>query len=339
MKFKFFSTLLLQLLVCICLYAQQDINRYALEGRAQGTTWSIIYFSKDSTISKSSIDSILFILDNSLSIYRDSSIISAFNRSESGLAIDTHLFKVVHKSLEICRKTQGRFDITVKPLVELWGFAARQPNHLPDSQEITSVMPCIGSKNLQLEPGFLRKSRPCTQIDVNGIAQGYSVDVLASYMESIGIQNYLVEVGGEIRAKGRKGGGDLMRVGIESPVDDFMEPAMMQRIVELSEGALTTSGSYRKYYESQGKKISHIIDPFTGYSSVTDLISVSVYARDAITADGFDNAILMMGLQKGLKFVEKHKELAAFFIYKDKTGHLQSVASSRFKRLLVKDGL
>ena len=339
MKFKLFFALIAFLMNASQLSAQQSINRYTLNGRAQGTTWSITYFSVDSVIAKSSVDSVLAVLDNSLSIYRESSIISSFNRSENGLDIDIHLFNVVSKALEVSRKTQGRFDITVKPLVELWGFAARQPDHLPDSQEIKAVMPCIGSKRLQLQRTFLRKSMPCTQIDVNGIAQGYSVDVLADYLESTGVRNYLVEVGGEIRARGHKPSGGPMRIGIESPVEELMEPAIMQRIVEISEGALTTSGSYRKFYESQGKKISHIIDPFTGYSAVTDLISVSVYAADAITADGFDNAILMMGLKKGLRFVEKHKKLAAFFIYKDSTGRVQSIASSRFKRLLVQEEL
>jgi thiamine biosynthesis lipoprotein len=302
---------------------------------AQGTTWSINYYSKAPVISQQSIDSILLILDNSLSIYRDSSLISKFNNSASGTPIDKHLQKVVSKSLEIHKTTNGRFDITVKPLVEIWGFAAHEPDHLPDSAEIKSIMPCIGSKNLSLRNHFLSKRIPCTEIDVNGIGQGYSVDIIAAYLESCGIKNYLVELGGELRIRGKKPDNTLMRVGIESPVEDLSEPALMQQVIQLSAGAITTSGSYRKFYESNGKRISHIIDPFTGYSAETDLIAVTVFARTALTADGYDNAILMMGLKAGLEFVETHKEMAAYFIYKDAKGQVRSLASSRFKKLLV----
>ncbi|HSB92180.1 MAG TPA: FAD:protein FMN transferase, partial [Flavitalea sp.] len=278
---------------------------------------------------------ILLRLDNSLSIYKDSSLISKFNRSTAGSTIDKHLYNVVSRSLEINKKTQGKFDITVKPLVQLWGFAARQPDHLPDSQELKSIMPCIGSKHLVLKKDFLMKRKICTEIDVNGIAQGYSVDVLASYIGSKGIKNYMVELGGELRVRGRKPDHTSFRVGIESPVEDAAEPALMQQVIQLSEGAITTSGSYRKFYESNGRRISHIIDPFTGYSAVTDLISVTVYASTAMTADGFDNAILMMGLKQGMEFVENHQDIAAFFIYRDGNGRVKSTASSRFKKLLV----
>jgi thiamine biosynthesis lipoprotein len=334
------SLILRSFLVCLLVHpgnsaAQTKLSKHSLRGLAQGTTWSIDYYSNDPIVSKQSIDSILLLLDNSLSIYRDSSLISKFNNSVHGAPIDRHLHKVVAKSIAINKITKGRFDITVKPLVELWGFAARQPDHLPDSQEIKSIMPCIGSKNLSLGNHFLSKRKPCTQIDVNGIAQGYSVDILAAYIESRGVKNYLVELGGELRIRGKKPDNSLMRVGIESPVEDVSEPALMQQVIQLSGGAITTSGSYRKFYESNGKRISHIIDPFTGYSAVTDLISVTVYASTALTADGYDNAILMMGLKSGLEFVENHNDIAAYFIYKDDSGRVKSLASSKFKKLLV----
>lgn len=315
--------------------AQPALKKYHLEGQAQGTTWSILYYAPDSIITKQKIDSVLIELDSSLSIYIPYSTISRFNQSTSGILLDRHLKTVVQKSFFISRQTSGRFDITVKPLVEAWGFAAKKKSHLPDSNEIRSLLPCVGLRHLKLKNNFLAKDNSCTQIDVNGIAQGYSVDQLAKFLESNGIRNYVAEIGGEIRVKGKHQPGKTpMHIGIEAPVEDLLEPSIMQRVVQIPDGAITTSGSYRKFYESEGKRISHIIDPVTGYSAQTDLISVTVFARDAITADGYDNAILMMGLKKGLAFVEKHRELAAFFIYRDSEGNIQSTYSSRFKRFL-----
>ena len=135
-------------------------------------------------------------------------------------------------------------------------------------------------------------------IDVNGIAQGYSVDMLANLMEAYGINNYVVELGGEIRVKGRKPGNEKMKVGIESPVSAERDLGMMQRVLVIDSGAITTSGNYRRYYESEGKKISHLLDPKTGYSISNELIAVTVFAEDAITADGYDNALMVMGLNK-----------------------------------------
>ncbi|MCR6720835.1 MAG: FAD:protein FMN transferase [Chitinophagaceae bacterium] len=173
------------------------------------------------------------------------------------------------------------------------------------------------------------------QIDPNGIAQGYSVDLLASLLESCGIQNYMVEVGGELRVKGRKlPSNERMLIGIESPGDDPMDPVINQ-VIALENGAITTSGNYRRYQESNGTRFTHLLDPRTGYSLNNELISVTVVAPDAITADAYDNALMAMGLKKALEFVEARPELAAYFIYKRSDGEIADSASSRFKPLLV----
>lgn len=172
-------------------------------------------------------------------------------------------------------------------------------------------------------------------MDVNGIAQGYSVDVIASFLAQQNINQFLVEIGGEIRINGRKPtDGSMMKIGIETPSDDPFQPVAMNKIVTFEEGAITTSGSYRKFYESGGKRISHIINPITGYPVHNELISVTVYAKDAITADGYDNALMLMGLDDALRFVEANKEIAAHFIYTDKNGLVSDTSSSRFTSLL-----
>jgi thiamine biosynthesis lipoprotein len=159
--------------------------------------------------------------------------------------------------------------------------------------------------------------------------------VLAGFLEIHGITNYLVEVGGEIRVKGHKQpGNEKMKIGIEAPGDNDFQLSMIRKIIVTDSGAITTSGSYRKFYESEGKRISHIIDPRTGYSAQNELISVTVYARDAITADAFDNALMVMGLQKALQFVERRNDISAHFIYRTKTGAVADTASTRFYKLL-----
>jgi len=245
------------------------------------------------------------------------------------------MLTVVRKSIDTYQQTGGIFDITVEPLVQAWGFGPKKITALPDSATIRALKKCVGSNNLVLKGAELLKLKPCIKIDVNGIAQGYSVDVVANYLEAHGVRNYLVEIGGEIRVKGHKQpGGEKMKIGIEAPGDNDFELTMISRIVAVDSGAITTSGSYRKFYESQGKKISHLIDPRTGYPSQNELISVTVFARDAITADAYDNALMVMGLKKAMQFVEKRKDMAAHFIYRTSKGAVADTATSRFYKLL-----
>lgn len=310
-----------------------DVKTFRISGYAQGTTYQVTYYAADSVVLKSQTDSILIQIDSSLSIYKPYSLISRFNDSEKGLHIDMHFKKVVKKALRIYRETGGAFDITVKPLVQAWGFGVKPVSAFPDPDTIKSLLTCIGSDKLQLRKGLLLKDKPCIQIDVNGIAQGYSVDILASFLESKGIQNYLVEIGGEIRVKGRKPQGGYITIGIESPPD---EPGQspVQKLIQLPEGAITTSGNYRKYHQGGSKKISHLIDPQTGYPIQNELISVTVLAKDAMTADGYDNALMGMGLKKAMLFVKGHKKIEAHFIYRKDNGLVADTASAGFYKFM-----
>jgi len=312
-----------------------ELKKYTITGFAQGTTYSITYYATDSIVSKRQVDSILNKIDSSLSLYKPYSLINQFNNSRTGRKIDNHFVNVIKKSILVYHETNGLFDVTVKPLVQAWGFGVTKTDSLPGTKEIELIKKCVGTNMLVLEKNYLSKKNSCVQVDLNGIAQGYSVDVIADFIEKNGIKNYLVELGGEIRVKGRKQpSGEKMKIGIESPDEDEFRDHPMQKIISLENGAITTSGNYRKYYESDGKKITHIIDPKTGYPVQNELISVTVYAKDAITADAYDNALMLMGLKKALQFIEKRKELAAYFIYKDKTGKIADTASSRFYKLM-----
>jgi thiamine biosynthesis lipoprotein len=314
----------------------EPIRAYRITGFAQGTTWQVTYYAADSLVIKSQIDSILNQIDSSLSIYKSYSLISRFNQAESSVNMDGHMAFVINKSIETYRQTEGIFDITVQPLVQAWGFGAIKIEKLPDSATIRSLKQCVDTRFLAVQGNRLTKSKPCVKIDVNGIAQGYSVDVVAAFLDSKQISSYIVEIGGEIRIKGRRQPGNVkMKVGIEAPGEDEFQLSLLQKIISLDSGAITTSGSYRKFYESGGKKISHIIDPATGYSMQGNLISVTVYAPDAITADAYDNALMVMGLQKAITFIEKRKDMAAYFIYRDKQGKIADTATSRFYHFIT----
>ena len=313
----------------------QSFKKIELSGVAQGTTWHITYYAEDTIVTKNHVDSILSVIDSSLSIYKPYSRIVAFNKSKTGIIIDEHFRKVVEKSLDTYRQTNGLFDITVFPLVEAWGFGPRPFKKIPDSATIRSLLACVSTRYLQLKTDTLLKLKPCVKIDVNGIAQGYTVDVIADFFEKNGINNYIVEVGGELRIHGKKQpANESFKIGIEAPSDDAFESSPLKKILVIDSGAVTTSGTYRKYYESNGKKISHIMDPRTGYSVQNEMISVTVYAKDAITADAYDNSLMLMGVEKALQFVEERENIAAFFIYQLPNGTIADTASSRFYKLI-----
>ncbi|HUM64769.1 MAG TPA: FAD:protein FMN transferase [Chitinophagaceae bacterium] len=302
-------------------------------GRAQGTTYHITYYADDTLVRKQQIDSIFQKIDSSLSLYQSYSLVSQFNRSETGIEADEHLLHIVTKGKQVFRKTRGIFDITIFPLTDAWGFGPERHSGLPDSGRVKTILSCINTDLIVKNGNRLIKRKACVQLDPNGIAQGYTVDVIAEFFEKAGIGNFIIELGGEIRVKGRKPGGEKMSIGIETPGEDA-DFSVINKIIYPSSGAITTSGSYRRYYESDGKRVSHLLDPRTGYPVDNELISVTVYAKDAITADAYDNAIMAMGLKNGLAFVNRRRELAAHFIYRHSDGSIRDTMSRRFLKLL-----
>ena len=310
---------------------------FRLQGYAQGTSYHIVYYSADSVISQRSVDSLLTSIDSSLSLYKPYSVINRFNEAVHGITMDRHMKKVVEKSIEIYADTKGVFDVTVQPLVEAWGFSAKHIESLPDSNKIKSLLKCVGTEKLHIKGDSLYKNVSCLRIDLNGIAQGYSVDEIASFFRKNSIDDFLVELGGELVVSGRKlPGGEKMSVAIEAPQSDAFGPSAFQKILHLDHGALTTSGNYRKFYESNSRKINHLINPFTGYSFQNELISVTVWANDGITADGYDNALMGMGLKNALRFIETKKDMEAYFIYMQPDGSIKDTATKGFQMLFGK---
>ena len=337
MKYLYYLCLSLLMMACASSnkMVKNSFTAFHFSGLAQGTTYHITYYAQDSIVTKNQFDRIFISIDSSLSIYKPYSIISNFNNVSGDVVMGKHLKKVIQKSLEIYKTTNGIFDITVYPLVRAWGFGIKKLDSIPDSATIKSILPCVGSDKIFIYHNRLMKTQACTKIDVNGIGQGYTVDVVADFLEKNKIQNYLVEVGGEIRVKGKKyPAAELFQIGIESPSENDFDEPVISLTIQMEKGAVTTSGNYRRYYESNGKIISHLIDPKTGYPLQNELISVTVIAKDAITADGYDNALMGMGLQGAFLFLKKHTEMEAHFIYHDGAGNVADTATAGFYKLI-----
>lgn len=226
--------------------------------------------------------------------------------------------------------------MTVAPLVNAWGFGFK--NKLdPDSIPVDSLLELVGYKKVHLIDGKLLKDDPRIMFDASAIAKGYGVDVVADFLESKGVENYMVEIGGEIRAKGKNNKGKIWRVGIDKPIDD---PSSLSReiqdVIELGKGAMATSGNYRQFYIKDGKKYAHTIDPRLGYPVQHSLLSASVIAPDCMTADAYATAFMVLGLEKSIEIVEKDTLMEAYFIYSDNDGNLKTFTTAKLKEMIQK---
>jgi FAD:protein FMN transferase len=302
-------------------------------GFAQGSTYSIVYDNRKNTDPvelKNKVEKILQDFDMSLSVYKDSSVISKINRNEQ-VVPDSFFTEVFRKSVNISQMTDGAFDITVGPLVRAWGFGPDRHKTFTESNR-DSLMKLVGMSKVSLVNGQLIKADPHICLDVNAIAQGFSVDVICRLFDHLGIKNYLVEIGGEVRAKGKKAG-NLWRIGIDKPVDNNLSPGeTLQAIIKISDKALATSGNYRKFYVENGIKYSHEIDPKTGYPARNTLLSASILADECATADGIATACMVMGKDKSIEFLRIHPEFEAFLIYSDERGNFRTWVSEKLNR-------
>jgi len=316
------------------LFKGKDQPEFIIHGYAQGTDYTVKYFARDSVVTKRSVDSILSVIDSSMSLYKPYSLINKFNESLEGLDLDPHFATVMRKSFVVNKATNGKFDVTVAPLVQAWGFGPKPITKFPDSIEVKQLLNCIGMNYLSLKGNHLKKSKACIKIDLNGIAQGYSVDVVADYLIKKGIATFVVEIGGELRMKGPKPDGTALRIGIEGPATSRNGEPVIRHVISINSGAITTAGNYRKYLRKGAKKIAHLIDPKTGYPLDNSLISVTVYAKNAVTADGYDSPLMAMDVHEALSFASK-RGLEAYIIYRKSDGSVADTLTKGFKKMIV----
>jgi thiamine biosynthesis lipoprotein len=307
-------------------------------GFTQGSTYSIVYDNNQNINPvdlKQNVEKILHDFEMSLSVYQDSSIISKINRNED-VVLDTFFIEVFNKSVLISEMTEGAFDITVGPLVRAWGFGPDEHKTFTEEKR-DSLLKLVGMDKVSLVNGRIIKSLPGVTIDVNAIAQGYSVDVICRYFDHLGIKNYLVEIGGEVRAKGKKAG-SLWRIGIDKPEDNNMTPGQtLQGIIKITDKAVSTSGNYRKFYIENGVKYSHEIDPKSGSPAKNTLLSATIVADDCAMADGIATASMVIGKDKTIKFLEIHPEIEAYLIYSDESGNFKTWMSENLKDKITEE--
>jgi FAD:protein FMN transferase len=314
-------------------FLQDDPSLFQLNGRAQGTTYSIKYVSTDSLVSRTEIDSLFQAVDHSLSLYDTGSLISHFN-IDGFVLMDSYMRDVLKASLEVYQASEGGFDITTRQLSLLWGFGESGPEKKPSKKQIKAALSLTGMDKLIIRNDSLLALKKNVLIDCNGIAQGYTVDLISALLECKGIRNYIVELGGEVRTAGQPNNNRKWIVGIESPgvlAADF-HPVI--KSISMENKSVTTSGNYRNYVSYGKQNYGHVIDPHSGAPVKNGIISVTVVADNAITADAWDNGFFVMGWKASLKMLEKRNNMQAYFIFADDKGNIKDTATVGFYKLL-----
>lgn len=304
-----------------------------LEGSAQGTYYSILYHDTRRRNLQSQVDSLLLAFDRSASLWVDSSLLRQINAGCTD-SLDEVLSFLLSKSLQVFDYTEGAFDPRVGKLVQEWGFSFKQRNE-PDSTRLAHLLRAAHGE-VGVKQGRFWRQNEDTELDFNAIAQGYASDLVARMFDSLDIVDYLIDIGGEVVARGAKPDGQPWRVGIEKPAADRYSVPIVQTAISLRDMAVVTSGSYRKYYEKDGSRYSHTIDPGTGRPVTHSLLSVSVVEKECWLADAMATAYMVMGLDRAKQFIAAHPDGpgtgAVMFIY-DEHGHLATYATPQFKAL------
>ncbi|TYK65928.1 FAD:protein FMN transferase [Colwellia echini] len=311
-----------------------------LQGRTMGTTYNIKVVGTQEEVRvvklKQQIDEALKQVNQAMSTYIPSSEISEFNQSKSTAAIEISpsFARVLKESIRLGNLSEGKLDVTVGPLVNLWGFGPEQrPETVPNDELLAATKQRIGLDNLVLIDNQLSKKIPDLYVDLSTIAKGYGVDVVAELIEENGFANYLVEIGGEMRLKGVKHTGELWAIAIEKPIfDPSGEERAIHQVVIPKDNAVATSGDYRNYFEADGMRFSHIIDPDTGKPINHNLVSVTVIDPSSMTADGLSTTLMVMGMEQGMRFAIEN-DIAALFIAKTENG-FEEQFTVKFKQYL-----
>lgn len=313
------------------------------EGSVFGTFYHITYETPANL--QIGIEDVLQQVDNSLSPFNDHSVITAINNN-TDMRVDSMFKEVFELSMQVAAATGGAFDITVAPLVNLWGFGFRNMDNVSD-EKVDSLLEYVGIDKVRLVGEKkesarvfsyqIQKDYPQTMLDCSAIAKGYGVDAVGKYLENQGVSNYMVEIGGEVRVRGWNPKGELWKVGINKPNDDPEGiNSELEEILQVTQLSMATSGNYRNFYEKDGKKYAHTIDPRTGFPIQHSLLSATVLAQDCATADAYATAFMVLGMDKAKEVLSQHHELMAFFIYADESGDTQTWHTESLDNMIVK---
>ena len=301
-------------------------------GKAQGTYYNIKYVSNSNIDYQNKIDSILNKIDQSLSIYDSTSLISQLNE-DNFVKADMYLIDVYNVANKVYLETDGYFDCSSFPIINEWGFYKNKKNEYVDSLKIIKLLNYVGFNKVKLDTNSISFPNNYS-IDFNALAQGYTVDIIGQFLRSKNINNYLIELGGELLAKGKNINSKNWVVGVEKPNEKIDFTDRFQFIVSLENKSLATSGSYRNYIEKDSIKYSHIINPKTGFPSLNTLLSVTVIHEDCIYADAYATAFMAMGLEKTLDFISNRDDIDIYLIYSNGS-KLETYSSDYFKNYIL----
>ena len=310
---------------------RQQPKKIVLEGLAQGSYYAITYFDAQNRNFQHEIDSIFHAVDMSVNLWVENSIISKVNRNEE-VALDSIFIDNFRIAQEAARLSDGYFDPTISPIVAAWGFSYKNGDMLTP-QLIDSLRTLVDYRKVRIENGHVIKDNPAITLDFNAIAQGYTSDLIASFLESQGVVNYLVDTGGEIMTKGGKPNGQPWIVGIEKPADNENSEQVVQTRITVRDKGVVTSGSTRKYVERDGKRYSHCINPKTGCPVEHHVLSVTVTADNATWADALASICMVMGLEQSLPLIESMDGVEAYYIFINESGKLETFATEGFVTL------
>ncbi|TBW30389.1 FAD:protein FMN transferase [Gramella sp. KN1008] len=321
-------------------FSCSDENRTAqqFQGEALGTTYAVQFFSQEDLHFENAMDSIIDEINTSMSTYSTKSDISRINRGDSTVKVDEHFKKVFRASERIYRESNGFFDPTVGVLVNAYGFGPGKALKKLDSIRLDSLNGLVGFDKLNLsEDGTLSKENPAIYLDFNAIAKGYAIDVIAEYLEAYNIENYLIELGGELRAKGRKLNSDSeWIVGIDDPMQAGGSRRLYAKL-KLENSAMATSGNYRKFRvdSTTGQRYVHTINPISGKAEKNNLLSVSVLAENCMLADGYATAFMALGLERAKEVLEDLNGVDVYMLYSDDGGEVNVYSTPGFENQLV----
>ena len=303
------------LLTCCFLTGCNTVEKQQFFGTTQGSYYSIIYFDEQNRDFSSDFDSIFKEIENTLSLWDENSMIRKVNRNED-VELNQIFIDNFNYAMEAAELTDGLFDPTVGPLVSAWGF------HYKEGVEMTpaiidSLRQLVDYRKVKIENGRVVKANPNITLDFNAVAQGYTTDKIGEFLLSKNVNNFLVDVGGEIMARGSKPNDEPWKVGIEKPAANRDSERIVQEIVELNNQSIVTSGNYRKYVEKNGKRYSHSLNPKTGYPSENSLLSATVICDNTAWADCLASICMVVGMENAMEILETQENVKAYFIYLD----------------------
>lgn len=309
-----------------------------------GTTFGVVEYnvkyvaeadiSPEADNLKAGIDSILNGVNSSLSTYIEDSEISEFNRDNLHKYESPYFFPVLAASREVFEETGGAFDPTVAPLVNAWGFGPGK-NREPEKVNVDSLLEYVGFDSVFFDSTSVCKMKKGVQLDFSAVAKGYAVDLVAEYLQSQGLENIFVEIGGELACYGKNDRGEAWVIGIDSPVGEE-ENRSINQVVQVQNRAMATSGNYRNFYVKDDIRYSHTISPVTGKPVEHTLLSATVFSEKCMYADAYATAFMVAGMEKAREIVESNQDLDAYFIYSDENGELKTYATAGIKDFLKK---